>query len=106
MEERCPYCDGFLLKRKCGEPTKQSVDKIIQAVLAHDTGFHEAVQAFSLEQACNAWCDQNGFKRESMTAIGRRMRELGYQKSKRRGCIFYLGVQLKAEFTPNMVNQA
>jgi putative DNA primase/helicase len=60
----------------------------------------EKVQASVLVQACELWFKRNGEEVKSGTAIGRRMKDLGYRKKAVKGLTYYLGVRINPDFLP------
>lgn len=64
-----------------------------------ETGTPEdMVQATVLFNAYELWSKRQGEEPKKQTALGRRMKEMGYRKKQHRGLVYYIGVHLNPDY--------
>lgn len=76
------------------------IGQAIKDVLEDDP--ESKVQASALVIACEKWFKGAGEEVKTGTAIGRRMKDLGYRKKQIKGLTYYIGVRVKLEYVPGM----
>ncbi len=64
-----------------------------------ETGVPEdMVQATVLFNAYELWSKRQGEEAKKQTAMGRRLKEMGFRKKQHRGLVYYIGVQLNPDY--------
>ncbi|MDY6960327.1 MAG: phage/plasmid primase, P4 family [Pseudomonadota bacterium] len=96
--------DGLTVPREVREATDDMFteqDPIGQAMkdILVETGDPDSmVQATVLFNAYELWSKRQGEEAKKQTAMGRRLKDMGYRKKQHRGLVYYIGVSLNPDY--------
>lgn len=96
--------DGLTVPRDVREATddmfteQDPIGQAMKDVLIETGDADDMVQATVLFNAYELWSKRQGEEAKKQTAMGRRLKDMGFRKKQHRGLVYYIGVKLNPDY--------